>query len=91
GHIPRRRWPLNAQADYDLRDIEQATLEYPGIRQARAEITEQGALTLDIVMADDPSPSAATPDEHELTQLALPLPEQAQLDELEATWRWLEA
>ncbi|VFS18035.1 non-ribosomal peptide synthase (yersiniabactin siderophore biosynthetic protein) [Escherichia coli] len=31
------------------------------------------------------------PDEHELTQLALPLPEQAQLDELEATWRWLEA
>lgn len=91
GHIPRRRWPLNAQADYDLRDIEQATLEYPGIRQARAEITEQGALTLDIVMADDPSPSAAMPDEHELTQLALPLPEQAQLDELEATWRWLEA
>lgn len=90
-HIPRRRWPLNAQADYDLRDIEQATLEYPGIRQARAEITEQGALTLDIVMADDPSPSAAMPDEHELTQLALPLPEQAQLDELEATWRWLEA
>ncbi|EOA6851404.1 yersiniabactin polyketide synthase HMWP1, partial [Escherichia coli] len=83
--------PLNAQADYDLRDIEQATLEYPGIRQARAEITEQGALTLDIVMADDPSPSAAMPDEHELTQLALPLPEQAQLDELEATWRWLEA
>lgn len=42
-------------------------------------------------MADDPSPSAAMPDEHELTQLALPLPEQAQLDELEATWRWLEA
>ncbi len=41
-------------------------------------------------MADDPSPSAAMPDEHELTQLALPLPEQAQLDELEATgagWR----
>jgi hypothetical protein len=24
-------------------------------------------------------------------RLALPLPEQAQLDELEATWRWLEA
>ncbi|GHM19268.1 hypothetical protein ECZU43_33260 [Escherichia coli] len=47
-------------------------------------------MTLDIVMADDPSPSAAMPDEHELTQLALPLPEQAQLDELEATgagWR----
>ncbi|GHK21806.1 hypothetical protein ECZU08_46580 [Escherichia coli] len=42
-------------------------------------------MTLDIVMADDPSPSAAMPDEHELTQLALPLPEQAQLDELEAT------
>lgn len=76
-HIPsRRRWLLNAQADYDLQwDIEQATLEYPGIRQARAEITEQGALMLDIVMADDPSPSAAMPDEHELTfQLALPLP-----------------
>ncbi|HDL9555719.1 TPA: L-histidine N(alpha)-methyltransferase [Escherichia coli] len=83
--------PAVSQPDYDLRDIEQATLEYPGIRQARAEITEQGALTLDIVMADDPSPSAAMPDEHELTQLALPLPEQAQLDELEATWRWLEA
>ncbi|MCZ6095872.1 hypothetical protein O5171_14635 [Escherichia coli] len=48
-------------------------------------------MTLDIVMVDDPSPSAAMPDEHELTQLALPLPEQAQLDELEATWRWLEA
>ncbi len=29
-------------------------------------------------MADEPSPSAAMPDEHELTQLALPLPEQAQ-------------
>ncbi|HFW4014464.1 TPA: L-histidine N(alpha)-methyltransferase [Salmonella enterica subsp. enterica serovar Birkenhead] len=91
GHIPRRRWPLNAQTDYDLRDIEQATLEYPGIRQTRAEIAEQGALTLDIVMADDPSPSAATPDEHDLAQLALPLPAQVQLDELEATWRWLEA
>ncbi len=26
---PRRRWPLNAQTDYDLRDIEQATLDYP--------------------------------------------------------------
>lgn len=24
---PRRRWPLNAQTDYDLRDIEQATLD----------------------------------------------------------------
>ncbi|EAZ1472457.1 yersiniabactin polyketide synthase HMWP1, partial [Salmonella enterica] len=93
GHIPRRRWPLNAQTDYDLRDIEQATLEYPGIRQTRAEIAEQGALTLDIVMVDDPSPSAATPDEHDLAQLALalPLPAQVQLDELEATWRWLEA
>ncbi|UNB78586.1 hypothetical protein MJK72_18895 [Klebsiella pneumoniae] len=49
-------------------------------------------MTLDIVMADDPSPSAAMPDEHEsCLQLALLSPEQAQLDELEATWRWLEA
>ena len=41
---PRRRWPLNAQTDYDLRDIEQATLDYPGIQRARAELSENGAL-----------------------------------------------
>ena len=90
-HIPRRRWPLNAQADYDLRDIEQAAQEYPGIQQARAELSENGALTLDIVMTEDPPPSAPLHDEHDLASLALPLPEQTQLDELEATWRWLEA
>ena len=91
GHIPRRRWPLSAQADYDLRDIEQAAQEYPGIQQARAELSENGALTLDIVVTEDPPPSAPLHDEHDLASLALPLPEQAQLDELEATWRWLEA
>jgi yersiniabactin nonribosomal peptide/polyketide synthase len=90
-HIPRRRWPLNAQTDYDLRDIEQAAQEYPGIQQARAELSENGALTLDIVMTEDPPPSAPLHDEHDLASLALPLPEQTQLDELEATWRWLEA
>ncbi|WP_142475095.1 yersiniabactin polyketide synthase HMWP1 [Klebsiella oxytoca] len=88
---PRRRWPLNAQTDYDLRDIEQATLDYPGIQRARAELSENGALTLDIVMAEGPSPSALAPAERDLASLALPLPEQAQLDELDATWRWLEA
>lgn len=91
GHIPRRRWPLSAQADYDLRDIEQATLEHPHIQQARAEISDTGALTLDIVMADVPPRLTAASDGHDLARLALPLPEQAQLDELEATWRWLEA
>ncbi|EHD21424.1 MULTISPECIES: yersiniabactin polyketide synthase HMWP1 [Brenneria] len=90
-HISRQRWPLNARTDYDLRDIEQATLEFPGILQARAEMTAEDSLTLDFVMADDPSPSAAIPDEPALAQLAQPLPEQAQLDELDATWRWLEA
>ncbi|WP_373860427.1 yersiniabactin polyketide synthase HMWP1 [Klebsiella pneumoniae] len=90
-HIPRRRWPLNAQTDYDLRDIEQATQGYPGIQQARVELSENGALTLDIVMTEDPPPSAPLHDEHDLASLALPLPEQTQLDELEATWRWLEA
>lgn len=91
GHIPRRRWPLSAQADYDLRDIEQATLEHPHIQQAVAEISDAGALTLDIVMADDPPRLTAASDGHDLARLALPLPEQAQLDELEATRRWLEA
>ncbi|ECA1950216.1 yersiniabactin polyketide synthase HMWP1 [Salmonella enterica subsp. enterica serovar Virchow] len=90
-HIPRQRWPLNARTGYDLRDIEQATLEFPGIQQARAEITAEGLLALDIVMTDDPFSSATTPDKPALPQLALSLPEQAQLDELEATWRWLEA
>ena len=78
-HIPRRRWPLNAQTDYDLRDIEQAAQEYPCIQQARAELSENGALTLDIVMTEDPPPSAPLHDEHDLASLALPLPEQTQL------------
>ena len=42
-------------------------------------------------MADDPSPSAAMPDEHELTNWRCRCLSEAQLDELEATWRWLEA
>jgi yersiniabactin nonribosomal peptide/polyketide synthase len=41
-------------------------------------------------MADDP-PRLTAADGHDLARLSLPLPEQAQLDELEATWRWLEA
>jgi yersiniabactin nonribosomal peptide/polyketide synthase len=41
-------------------------------------------------MADDPPRLTAASDGHDLARLALPLPEQAQLDELEATWRWLE-
>ncbi len=42
-------------------------------------------------MAEGPSSSALAPAERDLASLALPLPEQAQLDELDATWRWLEA
>ncbi|MBM0911814.1 hypothetical protein JQN47_27400, partial [Escherichia coli] len=41
--------------------------------------------------AADLSPSERMHHEHHIPDLAMPLPGQAQLDELEATWRWLEA
>ncbi len=67
----RRRWPLNAQADYDLRILSRRRSEYPGIRRQSGN-NRTGRVDAGYRDADDPSPSAAMmPDEHEL-KLALP-------------------
>ncbi|MBF1994928.1 SDR family oxidoreductase [Serratia symbiotica] len=90
-NFPRRRWPFATHASCDLRDIEQAAITYPGIRQARAMLDDDGALILDIVTDDTPTTTAVAPSDVDFSRLTLPLPEQAQLDELDAAWHWLEA
>lgn len=88
---PRRRWPLAGQTAFDLRDIEQAATAFSGIRQARAEIAAENALRLDVVVEDAAEPASPRPDASALSGLALALPDRSRLDELDATWRWLEA
>lgn len=90
-NFPRRRWPFATHASCDLRDIEQAAITYPGIRQARAMLDDDGVLILDIVTDDTPRTTAVAPSDVDFSRLTLPLPERAQLDELDAAWHWLEA
>ncbi|KVK87314.1 type I polyketide synthase [Burkholderia sp. MSMB1498] len=98
----RRRWPLHVgnagdsedpvDTGVDLRDIEDALRAQHGVADADAALAEDGR-TLDIVVCAAHACGAPPPslDAPLALASALPMLDAAQLAEIDATWRWLEA
>ncbi|MGG1953393.1 type I polyketide synthase [Ralstonia solanacearum] len=88
----RHRWPLRAEGpEIDLREIEAVLRAHDGVGDAIALPGEAGS-SLDIAIAAADARAVPSPAEAPLSLASpLPMPDAAQLAEIDATWRWLEA